>query len=210
MIIYGLTPYTEKLTGLVRHIRPLWALEEAGAPYELKLLDPKTREHKSSEFLAINPFGKVPVLKDGDFILFESAAIATYVADKYKKLIPAAGTRERNIYDQWCFATQATLEPWTFRLFGANETLEKGPAQEFIKKQAEDILPALLQPFEQQLSRHKFLMGAEFTMVDIHLSSALLYLHRSENLGPYPALKAYAEHNFARPAYERAFKRAFP
>ena len=58
-----------------------WMLEEAGAPYEIKVVDFEKKEHKSDAYLAINPMGRVPVLEDGDFVLTESAAIMAYLAD---------------------------------------------------------------------------------------------------------------------------------
>ena len=74
-------------------------------------------EQKSPGFLAISPTGKVPVLVDRDFVLFESVAILNYLADKYpeKSLIPKAGTQERATYDQWMFFGVNELEAnlWT-------------------------------------------------------------------------------------------------
>jgi glutathione S-transferase len=67
-----------------RATRVLWLLEEIGQPYELKNIDFDKKEQKTPEYLALNPNGTVPTLEDNGLILFESLAINTYLADKYK------------------------------------------------------------------------------------------------------------------------------
>jgi glutathione S-transferase len=73
-----------------RAVRPRWLLEELGVPYELVKLDPSKQENKTPAFLALHPFGEIPVLVDGDVTLFESAAICLYLADRFpeKNLAP--------------------------------------------------------------------------------------------------------------------------
>jgi glutathione S-transferase len=63
--------------------RVLTALHEKGVPYELINIDFKIAEHKSEKYMKLQPFGKIPVLDDDGFILFESRAIARYIAKKY-------------------------------------------------------------------------------------------------------------------------------
>jgi glutathione S-transferase len=76
-----------------RSFSALWLMEETGAPYERVLTDISTGAQKRVEYLAINPMGKVPALKDGDTALAESAAICAYVAERYPEatLAPALG-----------------------------------------------------------------------------------------------------------------------
>jgi glutathione S-transferase len=73
--------------------RVLTALYEKGVPYELVIVDFSVAEHKSEKYMKLQPFGKIPVLDDDGFILFESRAIAKYIAKKYAgqgtALIPA-------------------------------------------------------------------------------------------------------------------------
>ena len=69
-------------------------------------LHPRSRHARSADATASNPFGKIPSLVDGDFTMFESAAINTYLGDKFRgregcaDLVPAAGTIERGRYEQ--------------------------------------------------------------------------------------------------------------
>jgi glutathione S-transferase len=68
-----------------RSFSALWLMEETGQPYERVLTDITTGAQKRVEYLAINPMGKVPALKDGEATLAESAAICAYVAERYRK-----------------------------------------------------------------------------------------------------------------------------
>jgi len=63
-----------------------WYLEELQTPYEFQLLDMSVGEHLQPDFLLINPFGKVPAIADGDFIVWESGAILLYLADKHQEV----------------------------------------------------------------------------------------------------------------------------
>jgi glutathione S-transferase len=78
--------------------RIAWALEELGVGYEYVELDAKKQEHRTPQYLAINPHGKVPGLVDGDLTLFESGGILLYLGDKYgieRNLWPAGGGQAR-------------------------------------------------------------------------------------------------------------------
>lgn len=85
-----------------RSFRAVWAMEEAGASYEYVKIDLAAGEGRRSSFRRLNPGGKVPVLAEGDFVLPESAAICTYIGDRFpdSRLTPPAGTRERAQYDR--------------------------------------------------------------------------------------------------------------
>jgi glutathione S-transferase len=66
--------------GLVRDLRVRWALEEAGLPYETRLLGPDDQASKS--YRALQPFGQVPAYEEDGFSLFESGAIVLHIAEK--------------------------------------------------------------------------------------------------------------------------------
>src|SRR5712691_10517768 len=66
-----------------RSFSAIWLLEEAGLPYERVLTDISTGAQKAPEYLAVNPMGKVPGLKDGEAALGEASAICAYIADRY-------------------------------------------------------------------------------------------------------------------------------
>jgi len=93
-----------------RSFSSLWLMEETGQPYERVLTDISTGAQKRVEYLAINPMGKVPALKDGDVALAEAAAICAYVAERYPeaKLAPPLGDPLRGCSS----APAASSRPW--------------------------------------------------------------------------------------------------
>ncbi len=160
-----------------------WYLEELGVPYEFILLDMSTGVHHQPDFLDINPFGKVPVLTDGDFTLFESGAILLYLDRKY-------GSRDPSIEQQ------ATLTQWV--LFG-NSTLATGI---FTEASREKELPQLMTPLNEMLTKHQYLLGDEFSVVDVAVGAILIYLSMmlKLDLSAYPAVINYIQALSNRPA----------
>lgn len=200
--IYGLAPYKKEVRGLVRDLRCIWALEEMGATYAHKILDPFKREHKSPEYLKLNPFGKVPTMTDGDLVLFESSAICTYLGDKFKKLIPSADSLQRNKYNQWMAFCISTLEPWISRVAGfdlftenRNETIDGQ------RKAAIENVESFLGVVEKELSSRPYLLGQDFSMVDIFFSCSMISLAHTDTRKKFPAIDAYLERNYRRPAF---------
>ena len=102
-----------------RSFSAIWLLEETGLPYERVLTDISTGAQKAPEYLAINPMGKVPGLKDGDAALGEASAICAYIADRYPEtgLAPAATDPLRARYLQWLFFSPSCIEPAIIQLF---------------------------------------------------------------------------------------------
>jgi glutathione S-transferase len=160
-----------------------WYLEELGVPYEFILLDMSIGAHHQPEFLSINPFGKVPAIVDGDFALFESGAILLYLCQKY-------GNKELSIEHQ------AILTQWV--LF-ANSTLAMGI---FTEASRERELVKLMTPLNEMLSKHPYLLGDEFSVVDVAVGAILIYipLMLKLDLAAYPAVVNYIQVLSNRPA----------
>jgi len=94
--------------GLARDTRVRWALEEAGQPYEVRLVSFKAM--KEPAHLALHPFGQIPTYEEGDLALFETGAIVFHIAQCYAGLLPDdANARARVI--TWMFAALNTVEP---------------------------------------------------------------------------------------------------
>jgi glutathione S-transferase len=95
-----------------RSFTALWLMEETGQPYERVLTDISTGAQRDPEYLAINPMGKVPALRDGEATLAEAAAICAYVAERYPeaKLAPPLGDPLRAKYLYWLFFSPGCIE----------------------------------------------------------------------------------------------------
>ncbi len=94
--------------GLARDTRVRWALEEAGQPYEVRLVS--FHAMKEPAHLALHPFGQIPTYEEGDLTLFETGAIVLHIARRHAGLLPDdANAQARAI--TWMFAAVNTIEP---------------------------------------------------------------------------------------------------
>src|SRR3954470_12732756 len=94
--------------GLARDTRVRWALEEAGLPYQVRLVSFSAM--KQPAHLALHPFGQIPTYEEGDLVLFETGAIVLHIAARHAGLLPDdASARARAI--AWMFAALNTIEP---------------------------------------------------------------------------------------------------
>jgi glutathione S-transferase len=189
--------------GLSRWVRPMWLLGELGVPFEAVAIDPRKGEHKAPAFVAKNPFGKVPVLVDGERVLFESGAILLYLADAHadRGLIPSPGTFERAKHDQWMFAAATELEQPIWRATKHVRILpeeKRIPAELALAK--EDFRGAAT-VFEHELGQKPFLLGDRLQTVDVMIGYLLRWAKLLEMLGEFEALSRYEELLTARPAF---------
>jgi glutathione S-transferase len=184
-----------------RSISAIWLLEETGLPYERVLTDISTGAQKAPEYLAINPMGKVPGLKDGDASLGEAAAICAYIADRYPetKLAPAITDPLRARYLQWLFFSPSCIEPALIQLFTKLE-VPTSTAAWGSAAQTFDVLDAALQ-------KGPWILGENFSAADITVGSGLNFAVRMfKMVPPRPSFDAYIERCTARPAFQRAEK----
>lgn len=187
--------------GSSRWVRPYWTLQELGVPFEAVRLNLRGGENRSPEFLALNPFGAVPALVDGDLVLSQSSAICTYLADKYpeKGLAPPAGTADRGRYDQWVAFAISDLEQPLWRI--ARHTFrypeeKRSPAE---KALAADDFRNLARTLEPLLG--EYAVCGRFTVADIMLAYTLRWSERLNLLDDFPRLQEYAARHIARPAF---------
>lgn len=94
--------------GLVRDVRVRWALEEAGMPYQEKLIGPE--DQASAGYRALQPFGQVPAIETGELTLFESGAIVLHIAEAAEALMPS-DAKGRARTRAWAFAALNSVEP---------------------------------------------------------------------------------------------------
>jgi len=189
-----------------RSTRPRWLLEEIGAPYDLVRLDMSKQEQKAPAYLRINPHGTVPALVDGDLALIESAAICSYLADKFPeaRLAPAVGTPERGRYYQWMFYSMATLEPPVIEIFMNTVMLPEAERSAKAVEKARAAFAGVADVLSNALSGKPFMLGEQFSAADVMIGSTLAWSQFLGLLNDRPALQEYAQRLSARPAYQRA------
>ncbi|ABF88395.1 glutathione S-transferase domain protein [Myxococcus xanthus DK 1622] len=186
--------------GLVRDLRVRWALEEAGLPYQVKLIDNTVQA--SPDYRKLQPFGQVPVLEEDGLVLFESGAIVLHIANKCEALLPAdSAGRARAV--TWLFAAlnsiEIVIQPLAeVDLFFAQE--------EWAKLRRPGVVESLkerLGELAAHLGEREYLEDC-FTAGDLMMATVLRILRHTDVLDGFPTLKAYKERCEARPAFQRA------
>lgn len=193
-----------------RAVRPRWCLEELGVPYEL--VRPTMAKMGEPEYRKLHPHGKVPVLIDEDVTIFESAAICTYLTDKYseKGLAPAVETSARGYYYQWLFYASVTLEsPIEQFMFNTlpdlpEKVLPKKKHSELSAEEALQWFVRVAEPVKETLKNQEFLVENRFSTADIVMGGVLLWALKLGMLRDHPCLKSYIENLMKRPAFQRA------
>jgi len=192
-----------------RSTRVTWTLEEIGADYRFQLVDLMKGEGQSAEFLQINPYGKLPVLIDGELVLTESAAICTYLGDKHPEsgLVPRAGTPQRGQHDQWCFFAMAELEQplWSIHKHRFVFPEEKRIPQMLVVAPWEFARASKV--LVKGLGGREYLVGGTFSLADLLVTHTLLWAKALKMPLDSPELDDYIERISSRPAFERARQR---
>ncbi|MCR9205239.1 MAG: glutathione S-transferase family protein [Halobacteriovoraceae bacterium] len=191
--------------GGTRSMRAVWAAKETGLEFEYVEVDLKGGEHKGDEFSKLNPNGAIPVLKHNDFVLWESAAIVTYLGDLVPdmNLTPKAGTRDRGRYDQWLHFTNCELDAYLFNIekhIWRYDEADRNPA--IVELTIKD-LQGPLKIIEKHLSENKYVMGEEFSMVDIPLAHCLNWARFRKAFESNEILDTYTKELSKREKYPR-------
>jgi glutathione S-transferase len=187
--------------GLARDMRVRWALEEAGQPYNVRLVSFSSM--KEPAHLALHPFGQIPTYEEGDLVLFESGAIVLHIAEGHPGLLPAdANARARAI--TWMFAAINTVESPVLDLITTKFLEGDKPWSAQRLPLVEDRIRDRLRELSRRLGDADWLDGA-FSAGDLMMISVLLRLKVSGLLDEFRNLSAYAARGEARPAYKRAF-----
>ena len=175
----------------------LWMLEEVGAPYELAFVDIMKNGQKSPEILALNPMGKIPILRDGDVVLTESAAIGLYLADRYAlgKLAPAPDAPERGPYLRWSLFAPSVVEP--------GMSAKSSGAQFKPSQVGWGTFESMVGAMESAIAGKSYILGDRFSMADCIFGGTVRYMLRFKLLEPTPTLAGYADRLAARPAAQR-------
>lgn len=190
---------------LVLHYHPysraagsLWGLEEAGVPYDLKVVDIMKGSQKSPDFVAINPMGKLPTLVDNGVVVTESAAISLYVADRYApgRLAPALDAPERGTYLRWSFFVPSVIEPAVMAKVSGWEVKEVSAGW--------GNYAAMIAAAESAIAKGPFILGEQFSMADVVFGGMLRFLIGFKQIEATSTFSAYMDRLNGRPALQRA------
>jgi len=192
---------------------PHLVLRELGVPFELKFVDRANAAHKSPEYLELNPNGLIPVLVDGDLVLYESAAIVLHLVDAHPAagLAPALGTPERAQFYKWLVWLSGTMISMMQHYFYSERMVAPGNVAGAleVKAQAEAKLGAMFDQIDAQLASHggPWLLGQRFSAVD---PMAFMLCRWSRGFTrparTLPHIAPFLERMLARPAVQKVFE----
>jgi glutathione S-transferase len=187
---------------------PHMMLREIGAAFELRLVDRRRNEQKTEAYLRLNPNGRIPVLIDGDLVLYETAAIALHLIDRHPeaKLAPPGSVARAHFYKWLIYLTntpQAGFRTWYY----PHEFVTDPAASDSVKQAAAARLAVIFERIAAQLGEGPWLLGTTFSAADLYLTM----LTRWGRTLPapsrtIPAIGAHAARVLARPAVEAAFE----
>jgi len=189
-----------------RAYRALWVAMELGLDYEHLPIEIGDAGARSPEFLAINPNGRLPVIVDDGFVLFESLAITLYLAKKHSlgKLYPATLEGEARAW-QWSFWAIAEVDRgvniWSLHAV-------RLPPQERNVALREEALKVIAAPFkvlDTALVKTPYLLGDDFTVADLNVA-AVISRAVDMDLSHVPNLKAWLTRCLDRPAARAALE----
>jgi glutathione S-transferase len=202
-----------------RAIRPLWVLEESAAPFShvpviqaYRLTSPTGKTgplHTGMpEFLAINPLGQVPAMRDGALVLTESLAICLHIARKYGGPLGPASDDEAAVMEQWALFAATAIEPAAIEiLYTARDGQAATPTGQGIIRLAAERLSRPLTRLEAHLNGRDWLLN-RFTVADIMVAECLRYgQSHGPLLDPFPNVARWLGMAQARPAFQNVWAR---
>ena len=185
-----------------RAYRALWVAMELGLDYEHLPIEIGDAGARGPEFLAINPNGRLPVIVDDRFVLFESLAITLYLAKKHRKLYPSTLEGEARAW-QWSFWAIAEVDRgvniWSLHAI----RLPPDERDAALRDEALGLLAAPFAVLDAAVSDNPYLLGSDFTVADLNVA-AVINRAVDMDLSPWPHLKDWLVRCLERPAARKA------
>lgn len=201
--------YYPSTAAMIPHI----VLEELGVPYERVLVDRTRGEHKEAPYLRLNPNGLMPVLTEGELVLYETAAIVLHLCDTHPqaKLAPALGTTERAHFYKWLMWCTNTLQATLIVYFYPERWVKEGDAEGMaeVKRCAQVKVDALVDQLEAHLATHggPWFLGATYSALDAYVFTLCRWTRnfQGRKARDLPRLGPYLQRMAQRPAVQRVF-----
>lgn len=201
--------YYPSTAAMIPHI----VLEELGIPYERVLVDRMQNQHKDPAYLKLNPNGLIPVLTDGDLVLYETAAIVLHLCDTHPqaKLAPEIGTTARAHFYKWLVWCTNTLQATLIAYFYPERWVKEGNAEGAaeVKAQAQARVDGLVDQIDELLAKNggPWILGQEFSALDAYVFTLCRWTRNfnGRKARDRANLGAYLQRVSERPAVQRVF-----
>lgn len=182
-----------------------WLLTELEVTYDTVILEYDSTESphgiKSADYLAINPMGKVPALKDGEIVITETAAICAYLTDKFadKQLAPALNSPLRGEYYRWLFFAHGVLEP---AVLANSMNLIVPESQQ--STAGYGTYDNVISTLRSKLATGHYVCGDSFTTADLYLANALSFYLQFKLIPELPEFTNYVAYHTTRESFTKA------
>jgi GST-like protein len=188
--------------------KPIIFLEEAGIEYDMTHVDFGKKDHKAEWYMKLNPNGRIPTIVDrgnGGFVVFESGAILWYLAEKYQKFLPR-GEKARSEALQWLMFQMAGVGPMMGQaMYFQRIAAVKGIRDDYATNRYVSESRRLLEVLDRQLTGKAYLLGDEFTIVDMATYPwARSFPWAKVSVDGLDHLQAWLDRIDARPATQKA------
>ena len=176
-------------------------------PMEFQLINLAEGEQRTSDFLALNPTGRIPVLQDGDFVLWESNAIMQYLASQVSTpLWPQEAKQRADIlrWQSWQLAHWSKgCQPLQYERF-VKQVLQLGDPDPQVLEKAAEVFHREAAVLEAHLAKHPYLVNDGLTLADFAVASDLTYAAVAQfPLEAYPHIRAWYDRIEALPAWQK-------
>lgn len=175
-----------------------WMLEETGADYSVRILD-YAATMKSSDYLRINPMGKVPAIVHGDTVVTECAAICAYLADAFPDAGLAPPPVERGPYYRWLFFAAGPVEAAV-----SDKARGNAPTEEQSRMVGYGSYEAVIDTLEKAVRDSEYIAGDRFTAADVYVGAHVGWGMQFGTMEKREAFVAYWERLSDREAHKRA------
>ena len=191
-----------------RGFRVVWLLEEMGLPYRLRPVDLLAGVADDTEFLAINPAGFIPAIRDGDVTMVESIAIMEYLIARYgpTPLAPDPHDPAFPAYQQFLHLGEAGLAAPLYFVVVSRNLAPEAERQNWGARKALEVFESRLGLVTRRLARSPYLAGDVFTAADISVTYALEFAQRTGAFNLGEVERAYVARTSAREGYKRAME----
>nr|WP_295905482.1 glutathione S-transferase family protein [uncultured Bdellovibrio sp.] len=184
--------------------RCYWMLEELGLNYEVMPLDMRNKEHKSEAFMQLNPNGKVPVLVDGEFVIWESMAITNYLAKKHQSPLAAQTPEEEGHVMQWSFWALAEFQVPAVNWLIQQVFVPAEHRNQQVIDDAKKAMPRLLTVLDKGLEGKNYLVNNRFSLADLNVASVLnIVTALGYDTSSYANIQRWAKAYSDRPAFQK-------
>lgn len=201
--------YDSGTAAMIPHI----VLEELGVPYQRVLVERSRDQHKQPAFLRLNPNGLLPVLTDGDLVLYEAAAIVLHLCDTHPqaRLAPELATAARAHFYKWLMWCTNTLQATLLLYFYPQRCVQDGDAgaASQVQQKAQERITGLLEQLDALLAGHggPWILGRDYGALDAYVFTLCRWTRNfnGTKARDLPHLGPYLQRMAQRPAVQRVF-----